>query len=149
MTIVSAPEAARIFDVTVKTVHAWIREGMPVASPGKPGRGNAAKVDVREAVRWVMHSRGGHAALTAARTDLARAQAERLHDERRERRGDLVSVATTGKVWGELLRELSMSVCSLADRMVPELGLSADQHQRLEAECVGLLERLRAWTPGG
>ena len=92
---------------------------------------------------------GGQHALTSARTDLARAQAEKLHDESRIRRSDLVSVAVTGKVWGELLRELSMSVCSLADRMVPELGLSADQHQRLEAECVGLLERLRAWKPGG
>src|SRR5215470_4975633 len=47
---------------------------------------------------------GGQHALTAARTDLATEQAEKIRDERRERRGDLVSVATTGKVWGELLR---------------------------------------------
>jgi phage terminase Nu1 subunit (DNA packaging protein) len=149
MTVVPVPEIARIFDVTPKTVHAWIREGLPVVSAGKPGRGNAAKVDVREAVRWVMHSRGGQAALTEARTDLARAQAEKLHDERLKRRGDMVSVATTGRVWGELLREISTNLCALNDRGVVEAGLNAEQSAWLESSCEALLGRLRAWKPGG
>jgi phage terminase Nu1 subunit (DNA packaging protein) len=140
-----------IEDLAALTGKAWRTVVARLKAAGvQPARRTAKSAFYRSAVALeaIYSPGGGQHALTAARTDLAAEQAERIRDERRERRGDLVSVATTGKVWGELLRELSMNLCSLPDRMVPELGLSADQHQRLEAECVGLLERLRAWKPG-
>jgi phage terminase Nu1 subunit (DNA packaging protein) len=143
------PELARACGVTTKTVRSWIAAGMPVVTAGRQGRGGAARIDPLAALAWFVRERGGQRELTAAKTRESNERADKLARDNARERDDLVSVSVTGRVWGELLRELSMSVCSLADRMVSELGLSADQHQRLEAECVGLLERLRAWTPGG
>ena len=139
-------------DLAVLTGRTWRTVLARLKAAGvQPVRRTAKSAFYRSAVALeaIYSPGGGQHALTAARTDLATEQAERIRDERRERHGDLVSVAATGKVWGELLREMSTNLCALYDRGVVEAGLSAEQSAWLEKTCEGLLARLRTWKPGG
>ena len=140
-----------IEDLTALTGKAWRTVLARLKAAGvKPARRTAKSVFYGSALALeaIYSPGGGQHALTAARTDLATEQAERIRDERRERRGDMVSVRVTGQVWGSLLREMSTTLCALHDRGVVEAGLNAEQTAWLESSCEALLERLRAWKPG-
>jgi hypothetical protein len=49
---VSIEQAAQHFGVHAETVRRWIRAGAPCLSPGQPGRGHGARLDLLAVARW-------------------------------------------------------------------------------------------------
>ena len=47
---VTKAEAAQFFDVSLKTIDAWLRKGMPYVQKG--GRGKPWTINLREASKW-------------------------------------------------------------------------------------------------
>jgi len=52
MTTVSQAEFAKIIGKSPQTISVWLKDGLPVATLGKPGR--AAKVDTAAAIDWMI-----------------------------------------------------------------------------------------------
>lgn len=49
---ISIAEAAKALRKDVSTVQKWIQKGAPCRSPGQPGRGRGAIVNISDLVRW-------------------------------------------------------------------------------------------------
>ena len=50
--LVPLPAAAERMNVPVGTMRRWVRQGCPVAQPGRRGRGHATKVCLRSVTAW-------------------------------------------------------------------------------------------------
>ena len=91
-------ELAGIFNVTPKTVRAWVDAGMPVLVEGKQGRGRKTQASLQAAVRWYFQTNFERLELDRARTRLANEQGLKESLANAQRRGQLCMVEHVGWV---------------------------------------------------
>jgi len=87
--IVKGREAiANIFGVSVKTIHEWHDQGLPIASRGSPGR--SSDYDTLACIKWLVDREVGKVMNERPQDRLARVQADKIEMENAERRRVLI-----------------------------------------------------------
>lgn len=94
----SPSKLAELFRVTTKTVNEWIAEGMPTRKAGGKGAGNAAKINLAEAVSWYHERRAPRVEAEAQRARKDRETADRIALENALRRGEVIEMVDAKRI---------------------------------------------------
>lgn len=87
--IVKGREAiANVFGVSVKTIHEWHDQGLPIASRGSPGK--PSEYDTEACIKWRVDRELGKVKSERPQDRLARVQADRIERENAIRRRVLI-----------------------------------------------------------
>ena len=87
--IVKGREAiADVFGVSVKTIHEWHDQGLPIASRGSPGK--PSEYDTLACINWRVDREVGKVMSERQQDRLARVQADKIEMENAERRRVLI-----------------------------------------------------------
>lgn len=87
--IVKGREAiANVFGVSVKTIHEWHDQGLPIASRGSPGK--PSEYDTEACIKWRVDRELGKVMSERPQDRLARVQADKIEMENAEKRGLLI-----------------------------------------------------------
>lgn len=101
MTTLTTSELAELFQVTPKTVRAWITAGMPTVLAGRRGAGNESRIDLAAAVAWYFQENRERLELDRQRARLAEEMADKHALENAVRRGELGVVAEMAAYYGQ------------------------------------------------
>lgn len=119
--IVNQTWLARWNGITEKRVYQWIKEGMPVVEPGKPGR--SAKIDAVAAQKWITNryapTTGGQ---KSERERLYAIQAKKQELEVRRIEGELVEVEEVETVLSEMMIFFARNLDAISSRMANKLA---------------------------
>lgn len=87
--IVKGREAiANVFGVSVKTIHEWHEQGLPIAARGSPGK--PSEYDTLACINWLVDREVGKVMSERPQDRLARVQADKIEMENTERRRVLI-----------------------------------------------------------
>lgn len=134
--VLTTGELAELFQVTAKTVRAWIRSGMPTVVAGTRGAGNESQIDLRTAVEWYFAENRERLELDRQRARLAEEMADKHALENAVRRGELGVVSQMAEFYG--------SHIDRAQRRLAQIPQTLGQYcdERNAAIVVGVAARL-------
>jgi phage terminase Nu1 subunit (DNA packaging protein) len=132
-------ETAELLGISVEALRKAVdRRGCPIAK--RPGKGGvAAEFNWPAVIAWLRRdivSGRGDAALTAARTALAEAQAAKVARGNAHAAGDLVSIRLAGKLFGAAILMMRNLLLRLPAALAEELAGTAEP-----ALCRAILDR--------
>jgi phage terminase Nu1 subunit (DNA packaging protein) len=126
--IVTTQEAAQLSRVTTKTIRQWIREGLPTVERGKAGGNRTSRIDLRALYQWHL-DHVPQDPLDAARTRLAREQADKQALDNAHRRGEFGLL----RIWREELEtmfsEFRASLLAMPTKEAPQLDGDVNQRK--------------------
>ena len=79
---------ANVFGVSVKTIHEWHEQGLPIAARGSPGK--PSEYDTLACINWLVDREVGKVIRERPQDRLARVQADKIEMENAERRRVLI-----------------------------------------------------------
>lgn len=144
--IVKGREAiANIFGVTVKTIHEWHDQGLPIASRGSPGV--PSEYDTEACIKWRVDRELGKVQAERPQDRLARVQADKIERENTKRRRVLIpadqlepklraALVYARKLWGDKPARLARDI---SDKPVKEI------EELLAVEFDDFLVKLSSW----
>lgn len=78
--LVTLPDAAERLGVPTGTMRRWLRQGLPVAQPGRRGRGHAARVSLPAVRAWRDAQRADEKLSTQLANELPKAMADAVYE---------------------------------------------------------------------
>ena len=134
MTPASTKELSVILSVTPDTVRNYVAEGMPIITKGGQGRGNGAKYDIKDCVKWVkdraVNALMGDKSLVSveeAKRRKAIADAELQEIALAKERGEVVNVGDIQREWSDQMIELRTAMRRIPERCVLRLVGEMDE----------------------
>jgi phage terminase Nu1 subunit (DNA packaging protein) len=113
--ICTVPQLAALFRVTPKTVHTWVKDGLPVIKQGRQGAGNRTLIGLRAAVDWYFENEDGDLDLSRERAMLAQSQRKRIDLDMRVRERELMPVSEALDHFGAILTDCRARLIQIPD----------------------------------
>lgn len=142
--LISKPDIARLFDVSLRTVDRWARaKGFPPAE-GKKGGGST--FDEKAVIAWRLDElEQKHAATVSSLEDekrrLTAAQATKTELQAKRLGGDVLETGAVRAVWAEVFALLQAEVMTVPNRVrqrLPDVPIAV--HEQMETDMRGLLQ---------
>ncbi len=153
--IVNRSELATILGVSLPTVSAWIREGMPIESPGR--KGVPWQIDTAAVIGWVRQRDVAKVVGDTADVSTAEAEARELRAraalreiELAEKRMEVVSVEDSVRIVTDLAVTIRQQMRGIGARVAPMLVGEEDAlkiESTIESEVDGALAVLATYDP--
>jgi phage terminase Nu1 subunit (DNA packaging protein) len=144
MSAVNLGEAAQIAGVSVNTVRAWLRRGLPAVQ-----RQGEWRIDVEAMQAWrqrhlaAARPSAGKREIEAARARKLAAEAAMAEIDLALKCGDAVSIADAARGWAELVAAFRARILALPARLAPALVAETDLLRARAAVEAALHEALR------
>jgi phage terminase Nu1 subunit (DNA packaging protein) len=130
---VNKSQLADLLETTLPTVDNWLRKGCPYIA--KPENGGRWQLNVAQVVNWLVTRAEGRydsADLTAERTRLTRAQADKAERELQIMEGTLLQADEVSLQWSWILSNARSAFLSIPTRCAPQLaGMNAIEAEGL------------------
>lgn len=136
---------ANVFGVSVKTIHEWHEQGLPIAARGSPGK--PSEYDTLACINWLVDREVGKVIRERPQDRLARVQADKIEMENAERRRVLIPAdQLEPKLRAAMVaaRELWRNEPARLAREVPGKPIK-DIEELLAASFDGFLVKLSRW----
>lgn len=133
--IVKGREAiADVFGVSVKTIHEWHDQGLPIASRGSPGK--PSEYDTLACITWLVDREVSKVMSERPRDRLARVQADKIERENTERRRVLIpadqiepklraALVDARNLWGDSPQRLARDIHGKSTKEAEDMLLVA------------------------
>lgn len=146
-------DAAQFFDVSLPTVEAWIRKGMPVVQPG--GRGVSWIIDLRAAAEWKYGNASSSQDVDPDTLPPGERKAwyegETKKRELQVRDRDLIPAIEVETAVATAFAALASGIWSIPDNLERKHGISGDVAElvgnALASEMEAAMERLQKLAP--
>lgn len=132
----TVPQVAEYFQVSERTVHTWIKQGMP-GKPGRPGTQEGAfplfEIEAWREGRKSPHVGTSEETKSQAQARLSTMRADMLEMDLREKRGELIDANEIGRRWVRVSTEARAILAQLPALVAKQLPAELDSKVRKKA----------------